>query len=88
MKTIAVIINNKSGLHARPATQFVGEAMKYQSNIVLRNALKNEANGKSIMSVLALGVGAYAEIELQADGHDEEQAILNLKTMLEQLVAE
>ena len=31
MQKIKVVINNESGLHARPATQLAQEALKYQS---------------------------------------------------------
>ena len=51
-----VTVRNKTGLHARPASEFVKCASKYSSQIKILN-VKNEdeeANAKSIVMVLSL----------------------------------
>ena len=51
-------IINATGLHARPASVFVTEAKKYQSNVTIKNVDKDSApvNAKSIMMILAAGL--------------------------------
>ena len=77
-----VTIGSKSGLHARPAAVFVQNAKSFQSQIKLS---KNDkiVNGKSILSVLALGAEQGDQIILQADGNDAEPAVNKLASLLE-----
>lgn len=70
-------IINATGLHARPASVFVSEVKKYQSNITIRNVDKNSAPVKanSIMMVLAAGLGTGTKVEVTCDGPDEKEAL-------------
>ena len=72
-----VIITNKTGLHARPAAQFVQKAGKFDSKIEIVFEEK-EVNAKSIMGVMSLGVGKGNEITVRADGADADQAVKEL----------
>lgn len=77
-----VIVNLETGLHARPAAEFVQEAAKYVSEIhILRG--EKEANAKSIMGVMAMAVGKGTEITLRAKGRDAEKAIEALTAIVE-----
>ncbi|MCU9593582.1 phosphocarrier protein HPr [Caldibacillus thermolactis] len=78
-KTYTVIA--ESGIHARPATLLVQEASKFKSNIELEYNGKS-VNLKSIMGVMALGIGKDAEIKIKADGSDENDAIQALDELL------
>src|SRR6266704_6233921 len=49
------VVRNKTGLHARPASVFVGLAKKYQADIKIRRG-DMAANGKSLIALLQLGV--------------------------------
>lgn len=69
-----VIVQLETGLHARPAAEFVQEAGKYVSEIHIVSGTR-EANAKSIMGVMAMAVGKGTEIILRAKGKDAEQAI-------------
>lgn len=84
MKNITLQIINEVGLHARPAAQFVQQAGKYQAKILVRNmaAGSNWVNAKSILSVLTLGAEKGHEVELQAEGPDEAQAIEGLADLI------
>lgn len=77
-----VTIGSKSGLHARPAAVFVQNAKGFQSQIKLS---KNDkiVNGKSILSILALGAEQGDQVILQADGNDAESAVSKLAVLLE-----
>ena len=74
-QTVTVI--NKTGLHARPGSDFVQEAAKFASKITIRRLDEDEdpVNAKSIAFVLSLGIGKGVDIELAADGPDEKEAI-------------
>lgn len=78
-----IIITNKVGLHARPASLFVQVANKCASDIMVSNLTTagKPVNAKSIISILTLGVMQNHEILIQADGPDEEDAIERLKTL-------
>lgn len=83
MKENKIVVNNKVGLHARPAAVFVQTASKYKSDIKV-SCLDNQtgnprvANAKSILSILTLGVFQGTEITIQATGEDEEAAVNSL----------
>lgn len=74
MKKAIVTIENKSGLHARPASSFVAAAQKFESEIQLAKD-GNAINAKSIIGILGLGVSLGDEIEIIAEGSDEEAAV-------------
>jgi phosphocarrier protein len=82
MKSIKQTLENKNGLHARPAALFVNEAQKYESEITIDFEQKS-ANAKSLLSILGLGVGYNNIITIKADGPDEQLALNNLVKLLE-----
>lgn len=67
------MIVNKQGLHARPSTRIVEIANRYQSNITIRCGSMS-ANGKSVLQLLSLSAPHSAELIIEAEGADEEQA--------------
>lgn len=76
-----LILQNETGLHARPASLFVKEAAKFKSDIKLIKDGK-EYNGKSIMGLLSMGVAKGDKIIIQAEGEDEEAAVAELVDLL------
>lgn len=77
-----VKVKNKTGLHARPASQFVQKAGKFDSKIEIVFEEK-EVNAKSIMGVMSLGVGKGNEITVRAEGEDAEEAVKELIEFIE-----
>ncbi len=74
MKTAAVMIVNKLGMHARASAKFVTLAAQFKSDVTLgRNG--QHANGKSIMGIMMLAAGKGSQVELAVDGEDEHQAL-------------
>ncbi|MGM9971012.1 MAG: phosphocarrier protein HPr [Anaeroplasmataceae bacterium] len=70
-------VTAESGIHARPATILVNEAVKFKCNIDL--ALETKVvNLKSIMGVMSLGIYNGEVITITCDGEDEAQAINGL----------
>ncbi len=76
-----ITINNKQGLHARPAAMFVQIANKYDCDILVKRG-SQEVNGKSIMGILMLAAGKGSKILLRAEGADAKAAITELETLL------
>ena len=77
-----VVITNKVGLHARPATLFVQEAARFQAQIQVRYGEKS-ANARSILSVLKLGASQGATLHLRAEGEDAAEAVQALVALVE-----
>lgn len=87
MKETKIIVNNKVGLHARPASIFVQEATKHVSEIKVscqdpETKEIREVNAKSILGVLTLGVFQGMEITISAEGDDEVAAVEALETLV------
>lgn len=75
------VIKNKTGLHARPAAQFVQKAASYKSTVKVKKG-STEANAKSLISILCLGAGMGTAITITADGEDENDAINGILDIL------
>lgn len=77
MQSFKFIVNDPVGFHARPVSKLVQEAMQFESDITL-TFLNTSVNLKSIFSVLALAIPTHSNIEIMANGIDEETAINHL----------
>ena len=80
-----VKISNATGLHARPASNFVKTAMQFESAITI-SLNGNTVNAKSLLHILTLGANKGAEITIQAEGVDEEAAVDALVMLLNSMV--
>jgi len=80
-----IIINNSSGLHARPAALFVQIANKYNSEVILKKGIQ-EVNGKSIMGIMMLAAECGSEIIIQVEGDDAQEALKELEDFLKKEV--
>ena len=76
------VIENETGLHARPATEIAKIAMKYKCDVNLVVNGKT-INAKSPLMIMSAGIKSKTELEILCDGEDEEQAIEELKTFLQ-----
>ena len=76
-----IAVMNKTGLHARPASEFVKEAAKFKSAVTIEFKEK-KINAKSILHVLSAGIAAGSTIVISADGDDEAQAIEKLAEVI------
>lgn len=68
-------ITHKTGLHARPSTEFVRLAQKFRSAVFVRPEEGSEVDGKSIIALLSLGVAPGTRIVVRVDGPDAEAAM-------------
>ena len=83
MITQKIILKNEEGLHARPATEIVKNASKYNCDIKFDvNGIKY--NAKSVLNIMSAGIKNSTEITVVCDGVDEEKALEGLvKTLKE-----
>ncbi len=77
-----ITITNSEGLHARPAASLVKLASSYKSDFFIQ-LQGYTVNGKSILGVMTLAAEQGAELELQVDGPDEEEAMEAIKDLFE-----
>jgi len=69
-----VRIQNRAGMHARPAAEFVKLAGRFRAQVrVARESL--EVDGKSIMGVLMLAAEQGSELRVTASGEDAAEAV-------------
>lgn len=76
--SVDVGVMNPHGLHARPATFFVDIAKKFDAEIFVEFDGRS-GNGKSLASLLKLGVGSGKTIRIHGKGTDAKQALAALK---------
>lgn len=82
MKSVKVKIRNKKGLHARPSSLFVKLVTSYDSDISVKSE-EETVNGKSIMGLMLLAAEEGRELELIADGPDEDEMLKELVDLIE-----
>ena len=82
-----IIIQNKAGLHARPATFFIQKANEYKSTVWVEKE-ERRVNAKSLLGVLSLGIIGGTTIKVIADGSDETEAVDGLVALVESGFAE
>ena len=70
-KTIPVGI--PAGLEAHPVAMLVQVASQYESGIYIEDGSR-KVNAKSIMGMMALGLGNGVDVQVTVSGEDEEQA--------------
>ena len=82
-----VVVANASGLHARAASRFVRQSVKYRSIV---SVVKNDVvyNGKSIMGVLSMQAQQGETITIRAIGDDADKAVEELVEVIQNDTAE
>jgi|KBSMisStandDraft_5_1062788.scaffolds.fasta_scaffold4952034_1 phosphotransferase system HPr (HPr) family protein len=77
-----ITIQNKQGMHARPAEQFVRLANQFESKIQLvRDERRVEA--RNMIDLLTLGATQGTRLTLEADGPDAQAAVDALANLVE-----
>jgi phosphocarrier protein HPr len=84
MLTKNFVVQNPSGLHARPATLFVQKATSFPCSVNVTKGTK-KINGKSIMALMTLGITKGDEVTLEVDGDEEDKAMAALGSILEKV---
>ena len=79
-----VTVVNPTGLHARPASDFVALAKTFSSKIKIRDLNSDEpaVNAKSIVMLRSLGLAQGAQAGLSAEGEDAQRAVEELAALI------
>ena len=77
------VVQNKLGLHARPAALFVRTANHFKSDITIQKG-KQKVNGKSIMGIMMLAAGPGSKLTIRISGTDAQEAMAELEKLFEQ----
>ncbi len=80
-------IENKAGLHARPAALFAQKASSFKSTVMILKGEKS-ANAKSIISIMGLGIKQGESIVIKTEGADADEAAAALKKLIEEKFGE
>lgn len=82
-----ITIINKLGLHARATAKLVATASEFDSDVKVRGKGR-EVDAKNIMQVMMLAASQGTEVELVADGPDEQAAIDALVALIDDYFGE
>lgn len=75
-------IINPTGLHARPAADFVAMAKQYKSRITVGRPQQPPVNAKSIIMLMSGAFTQGEQIVITATGEDEQQAVQALAELV------
>lgn len=82
-QTLRIKLENRHGLHARPAHLFVQTANSYASVLrVGRTDNDERVDGKSIMGMMMLAAENGSELELVAQGPDAEAMLRAISELI------
>lgn len=70
-----VEIKNKLGMHARPAMKLFELVQSFDAEVLLRNDSGTEAEASSVIALLMLDSAQGRQIEVEATGPEEQQAL-------------
>ncbi len=74
-------LENKEGLHARPAVKLVDTANRFKCDVVIK-ADGRDINAKSMMSVLTLGAARGTVLNFVASGEDAREAMDTIEALI------
>lgn len=81
IRKVTVLIQNRLGLHARPAALFVQMANRFKSEIEVQKG-RTKVSGKSIMGIMTLAAGKGSQISIRATGPDAAKAVAGLTKLI------
>lgn len=77
-----ITLENKYGLHARPATLLAETANGYESEVSVAKG-DQVSNGKSIFELMMLAAEKGSQLRIRAEGPDAEQAVEALRALVQ-----
>ncbi len=82
MVTGKIKVLNETGIHLRLANEIVSAASKFEATVMLEKE-GLEVNAKSMLGVAMLGAEQGAELTLNIEGSDEQDALDTLTGLFE-----
>ena len=77
-----VVIENRNGLHARPAAMFVKISSRYRAEVWVEKD-GERVIGKSNMGLMMLAAGKGSRLQVIAEGTDADKAVAEIKNLVE-----
>ena len=81
MRSFMYTIKAPVGMHARHAGLLVREASRYRSEVTLSLG-DRDANAKSVLALMGLGVRQGDLVKMTVEGEDEDSASVELKNFM------
>ena len=78
--TKELLVQNKMGIHARPAAMIVRVTNKFKSEVYVEKD-EEQVNGKSIMGLMMLAAAKGSTVKFVATGADAEQMLADLEAL-------
>ncbi|MEY3609421.1 MAG: hypothetical protein RLZZ447_2209 [Verrucomicrobiota bacterium] len=78
--TRELIVQNKMGIHARPAAMIVRITNKFRAEVLVEKD-EEQVNGKSIMGLMMLAAGKGAKVRFIATGADATALLAELEAL-------
>lgn len=75
-----LVVQNKMGIHARPAAMIVRVTNRYKSEVLVEKD-EEQVNGKSIMGLMMLAAGKGSKVRFIANGSDAEQLLAEIEAL-------
>jgi phosphocarrier protein HPr len=75
-------VQNKMGIHARPAAMIVRVTNRFKSEIFFEKD-EEQVNGKSIMGLMMLAAGRGSKIKVSVQGEDADELLNDLEQLFE-----
>lgn len=75
-----LVVQNKMGIHARPAAMIVRVTNRYKSDVFVEKD-DEQVNGKSIMGLMMLAAGKGSKVKFTATGDDAAQMLHELEQL-------
>jgi phosphocarrier protein len=75
-----LVVQNKMGIHARPAAMVVRITNKYKADVFVEKD-EEQVNGKSIMGLMMLAAGRGSTVKFIAVGADAPQMLAELEAL-------
>ena len=76
-------VQNKTGIHARPAAMIVRITNRFKSDVFFEKG-EEQVNGKSIMGLMMLAAGRGSKIKVSVQGEDADQLLDDLEELFGQ----
>ena len=79
--TKEIVIQNRNGLHARPAAMFVKISSRYRAEVWVEKD-GERVNGKSIMGLMMLAAGKGSKLHIIAEGADADKVVAEIENLV------
>jgi phosphocarrier protein HPr len=78
--TKELVVQNKMGIHARPAAMIVRITNKFKSEVFVEKD-DEQVNGKSIMGLMMLAAGKGSKVKFIATGEDASTLLTEIEAL-------